>query len=821
VSLVSIAAIFFLTVAWLVTGLAVRSVIVGALTVTALLVAGVLRRRQLTATAEGIGVVAVVLVILDVRAIRSNNLFEAGSVDGLLYWGWALLGCTAVFLVWHSLTNLRVASVAGFALVAPASGLLVAGLTTRLDGATSTLLASLAAAVATMIYRATIPMQRTWWPPRNRAIERVILFAVLIASLVLATFASWFVQPQNDWAPAWWTPLVVAVIALHVAVLLRMRRDATYAGAIPATLACFAVVGLASVVPQLAVRANSPTLAVTLSTLLGAAIALALEALVRRMHAAPAHSVVFAAAVTGATLAGCQFVATLAVAAMPTFESLTHGVRGAGDPAATPEPINWWALLTLVGVAVLVAASWMLQSILRRRMPTLAWCGAGIVALVLAFSALLLPITLGAAAVAVACMIALLLAAHKVVRIGRLSPAVIGLMVATTAIGYLVSWGSSATWWIGSIGAIVIVFCARYIVRGPGRAAGRAALLPATALLIVIAGGVAPWMLTLGRSPDFATTAVNVLGGIALSTAVLQLVLALPWRRALRPLERRSTFWFLLLPSAAFVVLLFPLAGRAISGTNAGLLVPESLGSLLRAAVLLVAVLLWLTIRRNRSGLRHERLVAIAALGPVLAMTGLAAARLTETAATTHVTVIAAAGLLAYATGLVVGLVGHVAHSRNRARSRVRDRVALELGAVVAFAWAASIAAASAPNAMWLVLLFAGVAFLLRRSTRTAYSPHTRCVATPAGWPSRWAWRRCGLGSVAVVSSCSNRMCSPSRQRYWCSPSLSGVSGARRKPSTQAPGLRRSCLPGSLWRSSRSPRCRPATTSCAPRSSAV
>ena len=82
VTLVSVAAIFFLTVAWIFDGLAVRSAIIAPFTVAALVTAGILKRRRLVATAEGIGLLAVVLVLLDAWALWENDLFGLAAADG-------------------------------------------------------------------------------------------------------------------------------------------------------------------------------------------------------------------------------------------------------------------------------------------------------------------------------------------------------------------------------------------------------------------------------------------------------------------------------------------------------------------------------------------------------------------------------------------------------------------------------------------------------------------------------------------------------------------------------------------------------------------
>ncbi|WP_308464885.1 SCO7613 C-terminal domain-containing membrane protein [Rathayibacter soli] len=759
VSLVSIAAIFFLTVAWLVTGLEVRSAIVGALTATALIVGGVLRRKRLTATAEGIAVFAVVLVLLDAWAIRSNDMFGAGQLDGLLYWGAALMDCTAIFLVWHIMSNLRVASVAGFTLLAPASGLLVAALTNRLDGATSTLLACLAAALATMAYRATLQTRSSWWPSHNRAAERVVLFVILVASLALAGLASWLAQPQYTWAPAWWVPLIVAVGLLHIAVLLRMRRESqpAPATAIPATIACLVVLNLVMLVPQFASRLNSPTLAVTVSTLAALAIALAVEAARRRFptlqqRPAPARSIVTAAAVTALVLAAGSLLATVVAAAVPTIEALSYGVSGGirtgidavVDPFSFPPPINGWALLTLPGVAVLAAAAWAAQKLLRTRMLSLAWCAAGTLLLAVAFATALLPIVLSYLVIAAASCVVLLLDTRGTLRVGRLRAVLLTTMIVAAVLGYFVSWATSGTWWIGSVGAILIAFFSRYLVRGSSRAVARAVLLPVAAALAVIASGIAPWALTLGRSPSITTTTFNVLGGIALSTAVLQLVVALPWRRALRPLERRTTFWLLLLPTSTFAILLLPAFAHLTSRGDAGLLFPEPLGSLGRATILLIAPIVWLVARGNPAGLRRERLLGIAGLAPVVALAASAIVTLTETNAwttgaatgtTVRVVVIAAAALLGCAIALVIGISPPRTRtdSLRRGRSPARDRVALELGAALTFCWAGGIAAFAAPDATWLVLLLVALAFLLAAIDADGLFA-SRSVRRHAGW---------------------------------------------------------------------------------------
>src|SRR5690606_30169082 len=81
ISLLSIAAIFFLVYAFITFGLVWRSVIIAGITIAAIAAASLLRRKGLTATAEGIAVFGTVMVLLDLWAARENNLAGLRTTD--------------------------------------------------------------------------------------------------------------------------------------------------------------------------------------------------------------------------------------------------------------------------------------------------------------------------------------------------------------------------------------------------------------------------------------------------------------------------------------------------------------------------------------------------------------------------------------------------------------------------------------------------------------------------------------------------------------------------------------------------------------------
>lgn len=95
--LVSIMAIFFVLLAYLVASLEVRSVLTGIASVAVFGIAMLLHRRRLSGTAEGIAILAIVLLLLDVWIVRANDLFGTAGTNGWLYTGVAT-GLLAVAL---------------------------------------------------------------------------------------------------------------------------------------------------------------------------------------------------------------------------------------------------------------------------------------------------------------------------------------------------------------------------------------------------------------------------------------------------------------------------------------------------------------------------------------------------------------------------------------------------------------------------------------------------------------------------------------------------------------------------------------------------
>ncbi|POH71505.1 hypothetical protein C3B59_00280, partial [Cryobacterium zongtaii] len=712
VTLVSVAAIVFLTVAFVVAGLAVRSAIVGLFTVAMLITAGLLRRKGLVSTAEGIGALAVVLVLLDAWALRENNLFGFGTVDGLLYWGVTLTVCTALFLLWHAVSSLRVASVAGFAAAAPAVGLLAAGLAADAEPVTRVFLAALGIAAGALLHRFTRPGTASFWPAVDRTAERIALLALAALALATATLTAGFVAPAETVIPLLTFGAVAAGALAHTVVALTGRtpdalyRAFAYASASLATLAV--VFGIEVFVW----RTDDNTLLVTLPLPAIATLALGLELAWRRRATGPARIALLTAALTAASFVAAIGAVALATAAAPLAFTLLSTFTTSGDPLVSVNEMSVWALATLTGVAVLVAGFWRAGAVLAPRLRILAWFGLVMVLLAVPFTEslwLVLPLylLLGAAALTV-----LLLDRAGRLTLGGYRPIVVTFFIASEALGYTVSWAGSASWWLGTLSAVLTVFVARLLLNRESQAGGRGALLSGAIVLTLVGAAAAPEALTLAAPPTAAVLWLLVALTVASATGLLQLFLAQGRIGGFTAVERRAGFWTLLAPTLLGVVL--P-TGRIIDGLSdadrATMPPAVPVAGILAAALIAAAMLLW-TLTRG-GGLRWERFTGALLVAPAVLALTVNLISLTEAPGTVSVLAAPIAALLTVALALVLRSLARptVGTTGGTTGSWARSSAGLEIGAAVVLA--SVFLRPGLAELGWLVLLLTAVALLL------------------------------------------------------------------------------------------------------------
>ena len=754
VTLVSVAAIVFLTVAFVVAGLAVRSAIVGLFTLAMLATAGLLRRKGLVSTAEGIGALAVVLVLLDAWAIRQNNLFGFGDVDGLLYWGATLTVCTVLFLLWHAVSSLRVASVAGFAAAAPAVGLLAAGLAADAAPLTRLFLAALGAAVGALLHRFTRPGTTAFWPAVDRQAERIALLALAGVGLGTATATAGFVASTEVAIPLLSFGAVTVIALTHAVVTLTGRRpDAAYRAFAYAS-ASLATLTVVLGIVAFAWRTENTNLLVALPLLVAATLALGLELLWRRRPAGTVRTTLLTAALTGASLMAAIGAIVLLLAAAPLASAMLSALARLNDPVALVTESSTWALAALVGVAVLVAGFWRAGAVLTARLRVLAWFGLAVLLLAVPFSQGLWPVLALYLLLAAAALTVLLLARRRSLPLGGYAPILVALFIAAEALGYIVSWASTGSWWLGTLSAVVTVFIARLLLHRDSQATGRGILLCGAIVLTLIGAVAAPEALTRAAPPSAAVLWLQVALGVALVTGLLQLLFAQDRIGRFTAAERRWAFWTLLAPTLFGVVL--PI-GRLIDGLSIAdrATIPPGLplAGILAAALIVTAALCWTLLRG--AGLRWERFTGALLAAPALLALTVNVISVTDAPATVSVLAAPIAALVTVALALVLRATGSTTGGMTSGPTRgwTRTSAGLEIGAAVVLA--SVLLRPGLSELGWLVLLLAGVALLLTAIdadglfASTSWRRHVGWLALIASTAALW-WGLARAGTTPV-----------------------------------------------------------------------
>ncbi|QIG39030.1 DUF2157 domain-containing protein [Microbacterium sp. 4R-513] len=304
VSLVGIAAVFFLLLAWFVAGISVRALIIGGITLGAMAAASWLRRRSLTATAEGIAVLGVILLALDAWAMRANDLFGAGAVDAAIYAGSSLLAVAVLCRAWAVVSRLRSPDLAA-ALALPAGlGLLVSGLVSA-DPAESLVAGLLGASVGGLAHALPAPWSSARRGP-DALPERVALAFLGVVSLAAAAITPAVAEVGT--ATLVWSTVVVVVLGLAHAWALRARaglEPLPGAQVLIAISSSLAVAAAGTMAWQLAWRTGEPVYSVLIAPVAAVTVAVAMDRLRSRRGglAAPA--------ITATVVAGLSVVAML------------------------------------------------------------------------------------------------------------------------------------------------------------------------------------------------------------------------------------------------------------------------------------------------------------------------------------------------------------------------------------------------------------------------------------------------------------------------------------------------------------------------------
>jgi len=696
ISLLSIAAVFFLVYAFINYGIVWRSVIIASITVAAFVTATVLRRRALPGTAEGIGAFAVVLLYLDAFAVRANDLFGAASTDGLVYWGATLVLSAFVLVAWHRASGLRVGNVAAFAVVAPGAGLLVAGLATGLEPTSRLFAAFLAVGLAGLVH--PLAKQRTTDAAAAAAptAERLTALAFAAVGLGLAAVTAFAVAPADDAGISTALALVAVASLAHARVALRtgsgsplVRAGAVAFSALAATAATLAVV-------ILAYRSLDLEVAVVAGLLPTTVVALALVWLAHRVAAAPALAAARAAAIAASVVAGIALFFPAAVAlftAVPVAASARIQRYWELDPTsavAAPLPVSYGSVVALALTLLVVAGFLAVTRLYPRLRPVLGWAAATLLVLAVPLLSILWAVLVGWFALAVLALVASLL--PRVARLRwPLRLPLFYLAAAATGLGFLTAWSSQGTWVAGVVITLALLIAARWL-RVRYAVAMRAALLGLAA--VVTLDAAAATARDLGSARGDVSWQTPLVAAVAIAVVALASVSS---ARIFSTADRHTLFAV----GAPVALVAVPLASLG-SGDAAR---PATLLAL--GVWLLVALGLW-SFAPARRPLQPERGIAAVALAPALAFTLSALSGLAEDAAGAAFD--PDAGSLALPVAALLVAAGTLAAV---ARRDTADRRPADLGVALVAVPGLGAALLVGSGLAWLVLLVSAVTALL------------------------------------------------------------------------------------------------------------
>ncbi|PPF56679.1 hypothetical protein C5C13_10640 [Clavibacter michiganensis] len=641
VVLLSVASVFYVVYAFVTYGLVVRAAITAAVTVAALAAAAVLARRRLPGTAEAVGVVGIVLLHLDVWAVRSYDLAGAASNDPFVHFGVGTLVVSASLLVLAPLLRIRAAGIAGWAGLTVAAGLLV-GAEPTADVWTRVALA-LAAASAVALVHAAPPSRAAALPDaRERGILRVVGVATATAAVVAGAASA----AAPDAIPA--LPLLVAAVAsgAHAWALTRpaSRADllghvtdedadphvtgedapppaeaavelvATHGGAgdtAPTPADCLRVlaasvagVGASAAVPVTALMGGPALLTFCLQLVAAAVVAAALDVAARRLHdpvvaATSRVAAVAALAVTvlaglPAGIAGLGGITAVLLLGLPAWEhgalDDAVGVLGRTSGVADLPGDVRAAAVGLVLVWILAAAAALLGNRLQARRRLLAWTGAAVVVAAIPASGPVVVVA-GAYLVASAGALAWRLSARRDPGPAVVPAApIVALSLAAGALAWAASWASTSTWWVVAPAVVLLLAAGSRTARTEG--AGRLATAGAALAGLVVVAALAP-SLTAGRvigsaplSSALASAGDPVVLVLLASGLTVSVAGVLPGRPGVR---RRALLATVLLPAGLAALLVAIVGGDRVGGALTG----SPIWSITAQAVLLAGLVAW------------------------------------------------------------------------------------------------------------------------------------------------------------------------------------------------------------------------------------
>jgi|GEM_PF-3424553 hypothetical protein len=517
IALLSVFALFGVIYVFIAYGVVARSVIIGLASLATLVVASLLARRGLGATAEGLAALGTVVLLLDAWAVRRTDVAGLGAVSETGYWGGALLVVAVIALIWARLGGHRSPLLVGANLIPPGSALLAVHLASDLPRGAAPSLAALAAATATVVV--LVAGRRAFAISHTSAVVSAAARTPLVALVVAAVAALVGVAMLSTSGWWWGTAVVIGVAFLTglAAWLLTRTGGGTLDTAIAAALVALGSIGLLTGLTLAAAATESEAATLALALLAPATLLATADIARMRVGADPGRPAITAAGISAAIVGALAATLALVIVLTPLGDAVAS--RADADRTVTSDVLGVGSLQVTavaglaVAIAILVAAARAAGRLGEsgRALPLAA--GAGLtVALTSAVMPTWWALMTCATVVSIAAALALSFRRTRGDSIGR-AAARLGFSVAAVAaalIAVSLGWAVDGGWWVGIVVALVAL--------GLGRRAAHDA--NARAVATTVSG-----LLAAASAPSIAS--ITALDPVALTLAVVSVVVIL------------------------------------------------------------------------------------------------------------------------------------------------------------------------------------------------------------------------------------------------------------------------------------------------------
>lgn len=704
--LLSVFALFFLTVAYLFATVEVRVVVTALAGLAVFGVAWLLARRRLPATGEGVGVAGVAILVGTLGFIRGAEVFGSAAVSPTLFWGGGLLVLAALLVVLHRLTSLRFARMGSLILMPTGIALVVIGAVAPVDTGLAWWAGLSVAGASTLLVRGLTGRGA------EAALVRSLAFTFSTAALIPAAL----LLPDVAGIPA----AAYAVCALvWGAFSARLRRESDAAAAWSNTASVLLGLSVALAPAVAVLREASTGFALWAPGVAAGIVATVFVVLARRSTNVTARRTLTWAQGPALVVAAIGLFPSVVIASVHVLGSLVpqYSLWGANpdDPIGVVFEVGAWAAVLGPAVAATLGA----VAIRFGNLPNAARAivgGLSALAVLAAAShgGTVLLVLSGYLVVAGACLAVLLFTRRRSAPAAQV-PAAVALGMATLALVVL-SHANAALWLPAVLAAALLVVATRHAVAtdGPARRPVRAALTAlAIALILAEASLLTPWLSGLPTGAFVvelvASSPIDFVGIPGILSALLLVAAPFLVRQSV---DGRATSNTADVRAAAIVALAIATICSivafvtTVTPATAATTTPEHVARIAIPLILTVAGIIW---QRRTSVAGFVERVVLASLAPLAMASALAAvASLVEPSSALVGDYLGGpvAAILSATAGL---LIFARASTGLRAAARIAWQSATALVIVVAVARTTT----NVGEATWLILLLLAVAPLI------------------------------------------------------------------------------------------------------------